>query len=295
MNQTSTDLAILFADVSGSTRLYETLGDVEARAIVERCLAVVAAVSAEHDGQVIKTIGDEMMTTFATADHAARAARDIQNRIAALRTDARTPVSMHVGFHFGPVIANEGDVHGDAVNVAARMTDLAKGGQIITTSQTVSLLSVPLRAGTRDLDSLTIKGKQKDVGIYELLWQESVDELTALSPRRVARPQRVRLTHGTRMIELGESISIFALGRDAANDLVIADRLASRMHARIERRRDNFILVDHSSNGTYVRVDFEPEIMLRREEWRLRGHGFCSFGHPHEQDPTEVLEFQCFE
>ena len=295
MNQTSTDLAILFADVSGSTRLYETLGDAQARAIVERCLAVVADVCKAHDGQVIKTIGDEMMTTFASADHAARAARDIQNRIAAMRASTGTSVSMHVGFHFGPVIANDGDVHGDAVNVAARMTDIAKGGQIITTSQTVTLLSIPLRAGTRDLDSLTIKGKQKDVGIFELLWQETADDLTALSPRRVARPQRVRLMHGTRMIELGETTAIFALGRDATNDVVIADRLASRMHARIERRRDNFILVDHSSNGTYVRVDSEPEIMLRREEWRLRGHGFCSFGHPHEQDPTEVLEFQCFE
>ena len=295
MNQTSTDLAILFADVSGSTRLYETLGDAEARAIVERCLAVVADVCKAHDGQVIKTIGDEMMTTFASADHAARAARDIQNRIAAMRASTGTAVSMHVGFHFGPVIANDGDVHGDAVNVAARMTDIAKGGQIITTSQTVTLLSIPLRAGTRDLDLLTIKGKQKDVGIFELLWQETADDLTALSPRRVARPQRVRLMHGTRMIELGETTAIFALGRDATNDVVIADRLASRMHARIERRRDNFILVDHSSNGTYVRVDSEPEIMLRREEWRLRGHGFCSFGHPHEQDPTEVLEFQCFE
>ena len=295
MNQTSTDLAILFADVSGSTRLYETLGDAQARAIVERCLAVVADVCKAHDGQVIKTIGDEMMTTFASADHAARAARDIQNRIAAMRASTGTAVSMHVGFHFGPVIANDGDVHGDAVNVAARMTDIAKGGQIITTSQTVTLLSIPLRAGTRDLDLLTIKGKQKDVGIFELLWQETADDLTALSPRRVARPQRVRLMHGTRMIELGETTAIFALGRDATNDVVIADRLASRMHARIERRRDNFILVDHSSNGTYVRVDSEPEIMLRREEWRLRGHGFCSFGHPHEQDPTEVLEFQCFE
>ncbi len=295
MNQTPVNLAILFADVSGSTRLYETLGDAQARTIVERCLSVVADVCRDHEGQVIKTIGDEMMTTFVSADHAARAACDIQNRIAAMRTGTGTSVSMHVGFHFGPVIAHDGDVHGDAVNVAARMTELAKGGQIITTSQTVTLLSIPLRAGTRDLDLLTIKGKQKDVGIFELLWQETADDLTALSPRRVVRPKRVRLMHGTRMIELGDSTAIFALGRDATNDVVIADRLASRMHARIERRRDNFILVDHSSNGTYVRVDSEPEIMLRREEWRLRGHGFCSFGHPHEQDPTEVLEFQCFE
>jgi len=295
MSQAPINLAILFADVSGSTRLYETLGDAQARAIVERCLDVVAAVCKEQGGSVIKTIGDEMMTTYPHADNAARAARDIQLKIAEMATESGNPVSMHVGFHFGPVIANDGDVYGDAVNVAARMTEIAKAGQIITTSQTVSELSIPLRAGTRDLDWLTIKGKQKDVGIYELLWQESVDELTALSPRRVARPQRVRLVHGARMIELGVSTSLFALGRDATNDVVIADRMASRMHARIERRRDNFILVDHSSNGTYVRVDGEPEIMLRREEWRLRGHGYCSFGHPHDQDPTEVLEFQCFE
>lgn len=295
MSPTNANLAILFADVSGSTRLYETLGDAEARTIVERCLAIVADVCKEQGGQVIKTIGDEMMTTYTSADHAACAARDVQTRIAALRTDRGTPVSMHLGFHYGPVIANAGDVYGDAVNIAARMTELASGGQIITTAQTVAELSVPLRAGTRDLDSLTIKGKQKDVGIYELLWQETADELTALSPRRVARPQRVRLVHGKQMIELGESTAIFALGRDAANDLVIADRMASRMHARIERRRDNFILVDHSSNGTYVRVDGEAEMMLRREEWRLRGHGYCSFGHPYEQDPAEVLEFQCFE
>ena len=295
MKQDPDNLAILFADVSGSTRLYETLGDAEARTIVERCLAIVSEVCSEQGGRVIKTIGDEMMTTFPSADHAARAAREIQLRIAGQRTGAGTPVSMHVGFHFGPVIASDDDVHGDAVNVAARMTDIAKGGQIITTSQTVALLSIPLRAGTRDLDSLTIKGKQKDVGIFELLWQESVDELTALSPRRVARPQRVRLQHGTRLIELGESTAIFALGRDSTNDVVIHDRMASRMHARIERRRDNFILVDHSSNGTYVRVDDEPEMMLRREEWRLRGHGYCSFGHPYEQDRSEVLEFQCYE
>jgi adenylate cyclase len=293
--ETSSNLAILFADVSGSTRLYETLGDTQARTIVERCLAVVAEVCKEHGGRVIKTIGDEMMTTYVSADHAARAARDVQIRIAALRAGLGTPVSMHVGFHFGPVIANEGDVYGDAVNVAARMTDLAQSGQIITTSQTVAALSVPLRAGTRDLDSMMVRGKQKELGIFELLWQDTADELTALAPRRLARPQRVQLIHGTRVIELTEATAIFALGRDPTNDVVIVDRMASRMHARIERRRDNLILVDHSSNGTYVRVDEEPEIMLRREEWRLRGHGYCSFGHPHDQDPTEVLEFQCFE
>src|SRR4029453_7932703 len=129
MTPTNANPAILFADVSGSTRLYETLGDAAARSIVERCLAIVADVCKEQGGQVIKTIGDEMMTTYTSADHAARAARDVQTRIAALRTDRGTPVSMHLGFHYGPVIANAGDVYGDAVNIAAPRAQLASGGQ----------------------------------------------------------------------------------------------------------------------------------------------------------------------
>jgi predicted component of type VI protein secretion system len=65
------------------------------------------------------------------------------------------------------------------------------------------------------------------------------------------------------------------------------------MHARIERRRDKFVLIDQSSNGTYVRIDGEPEIQLRREEMILRGRGRVSFGHAHINEADEVLTFSC--
>jgi len=86
---------------------------------------------------------------------------------------------------------------------------------------------------------------------------------------------------------------VLTLGRDQQNDVMIADRKASRLHARIERRRDKFVLVDHSSNGTYVTVEGEPELTLRREELVLRGRGRVSFGHAHQDDPTEFLDFTC--
>jgi len=291
----ASSLAVLFADVTGSTKLYETLGDAQELATVDRCLAIVAQVTADFGGRVVKTIGDEMMTTFPGADAAARAARDIQARIAELRTPNGVPLSMHVGFHYGPVIEDGNDVFGDSVNVAKRMAELAAGGQIITTADTTEELSSHLRAKTRDLDSLNIKGRQKDVGIYELLWRESVEDMTALSPRLVVRTQRVRITHGDRVMELSEAIHTRTLGRDSGNDIVLADRKASRMHARFERRRDKFVLVDHSSNGTYVTVEGEPEILLRREEWMMRGRGRCSFGHPYDDDPGEILEFDCMD
>jgi predicted component of type VI protein secretion system len=86
-----------------------------------------------------------------------------------------------------------------------------------------------------------------------------------------------------------------SIGRDLANDVVLGDRKASRMHARIERRRDKFVLIDHSSNGTYVTVDSESEIALRREELVLRNRGRISFGHAYQDDPTEILSFSCLD
>jgi predicted component of type VI protein secretion system len=65
------------------------------------------------------------------------------------------------------------------------------------------------------------------------------------------------------------------------------------MHARIERRRDKFVLIDHSSNGTYVTVAGEPEMVLRREEAVLRNRGQMSFGHAYQDDTAEVLAFSC--
>jgi hypothetical protein len=55
------------------------------------------------------------------------------------------------------------------------------------------------------------------------------------------------------------------------------------------------VLIDHSSNGTYVTVEGEAEMALRREELVLRGRGRVSFGHAYEDDPTEVLAFSCLD
>ena len=285
------NLAILFADVAGSTRLYETMGDAEALATIGRCLALIQSVCEGHGGRLIKTIGDEAMVMFTEADQAAEAAAEMQARISERPLSDRVRIAIRVGFNFGPAIEVENDVFGDSVNVAARMVGLAKGEQVILSEQTVAALTPSLRSRVRQIDSLTVKGKHDDIAIYELLWQDSEAELTALTTRPRALPAHIRLRHGTREIELDEARPSCALGRDQQNDVVIADRMASRMHARIERRRDKFVLVDQSSNGTYVTIEGEPEIQLRREELILRGHGQISFGHARDGDAGETLDF----
>jgi len=287
MTEDTRNLAILFADVAGSTRIYETLGDADALALIGRCLAVIRSACEGHGGRIVKTIGDELMAAFPAADQAAEAAAEMQVRIDTLDADERVRVAIRVGFNYGPAIEVENDVFGDSVNVAARMVALAKGEQVILSAQTASALALSLRNRVRQIDSLTVKGKHDDIGICELLWQDSEAELTAMATRPRALPAHIRLRHGTAELELDEERPSCTFGRDPQNDIVIADRLASRMHARIERRRDKFVLVDQSSNGTYVTIEGEPEVQLRREELILRGRGRITFGH----GPGESIEF----
>jgi len=295
MSPTSSNLVVMFADISASTRLYDTLGNEEAQATIDRVLGIVRRICETGNGRVVKTIGDEVMASFPDAEAAALAAIEIEQNVSKQRTSRGTSIAIHIGMESGPAIEDAGDVFGDCVNVAARLTDLAKGGQIFTSARTAGELSPAMKKRTRDQDAHTLRGKEEDVGVVELTWQESEDEMTMMSPRQVLAPASVKLTHGARDIVLGATHSVLTLGRDQQNDVMIADRKASRLHARIERRRDKFVLVDHSSNGTYVTVEGESELALRREELVLRGRGRVSFGHAFQDDPTEFLAFSCID
>jgi adenylate cyclase len=283
--------AILFADIAGSTKLYETLGDAEALATIAHALDVIRQVCEEHGGRIVKTIGDEAMAIFPNAANAAYAAINIQTQVSAMKTSRGTPLAIHAGFHYGPVIDDSKDVFGDSVNLAARLTSLAKSGQTLLSADTLNILSPSLRSRTRAQDTHTVRGKQNDVAVFELIWQESREELTAMAPRAELRAAMLKLRHGSKEVDLGPTVNLYTFGRDAQSDMVIGDRMASRQHARIERRRDKFVLIDHSTNGTYCTVHGEREIELRREEFTLRGRGRISFGHAYAEDPAETVEF----
>ncbi len=287
------NLCVLFADVSGSTRLYDKLGDSEALAAIGRCLERMERAVLINKGRVIKTIGDEIMAVFDSAEAGMLAASDMQQRIDDMPLLAGAKLAIRVGFHFGPAIDENNDVFGDTVNVAARMAGLAKAGQIVTTDACVKLLPPLLQESTRDIDALTVKGKDIDIRVHEVIWQENA-ELTMMAGKPTAESAReasVKLRHGGTEILLNAQRPSVSLGRDAGCDIPISDPSASRNHGKIERRRDKFVLVDISSNGTFVTMDGEPELTLKREETILRGHGRIVFGHAWRSDADDVVEF----
>ena len=294
MSEQLSEAAILFADVSGSTKLYELAGDAVAHAAIEKCVNLMRDKTVGAKGRVIKTIGDEVMSCFATADEAADAAIEMQLAIAQLPPVGNTQIGIRVGFNHGPVVEREGDVFGDAVNLAARLAGVATKGQIITARDTVMLMSPMLKAATRAITTIQVKGKAQEIQVYELIWQQSEDMTTLASHKSVYTPKNAKLrlvVQGNELVLSSERPSV-ALGRDQSADLVIRERMASRAHGKIERRLDKFILTDHSANGTFITIEGDKEIVLRREEFTLRGHGWIAFGQS-RTTATDVVEFFC--
>lgn len=292
--QTS-DLAIMFADISGSTRLYEVLGDAVARARVARCVEMLCHVAAEHGGGTLKTIGDGIMCTFATADAAVAAACAMQTRADDEATEL-TPsgplaLAIRVGLHVGPAIVEDGDAFGDAVNVAARMGALAKPGQIITTRDTVDQLSPELRQQTRFIDHAPVRGKRLTMDIHEILWQpEDVTMMSIPLARPTPDVSCLALRYRDTKLLMDAERPVVVLGRSTTSDLPVEESLASRLHVRIERRRGKYYLTDLSTNGTHVR-SAGTQAFLRREEMLLADCGEISLGRPFGEAPGEYVHF----
>jgi len=297
MNTRQTEsLAILFADVAGSTRLYERRGNAIAQHIIGVCLGFLRDVVCRSHGVVIKEIGDEVMCTFPLADDAAFAAEEMQRTVlqaSAFGKFENEQVRIRVGFHFGPVVCEEKDVFGDAVNVAARVVAQAKAQQILTTRDTMERLAEARRANARLIDKLIVKGKSEEMELHELLWD--IENLTVMQggPMTEGGCMTARVTLLDKELFLDARHPILRLGRGEENDFVLADTLASRLHARLELRKGKVILVDQSLNGTYVRIEDEPEIHIRRDEQVLRSRGVISLGRPTPGPEEFRIMFTC--
>ena len=278
------EVAILFADVVGSTQLYEQLGDAKAREMVGRCLDIMREATEANKGTVIKTMGDEVMSTFPTPDDAMNAAKRMQERIS---TDSELAhdnghVAIRIGCHFGPVVQEQRDIFGSAVHTANRMTSQAKAKQIITTLATVERLSPEWQSTARQIDIATVRGKADEVVLFEVLWQP--EEATSMLPAvglgrsKSARPKRLSLRYQGREVTVGEGRKSATLGRAEDNDVVVKGNLISRLHARVEASRDKFTLVDESTNGTFVQTNTGEEIFVRRDSTQLTGEGVIGLG-----------------
>ena len=288
---------ILFADVSGSTRLFETKGDQEARRLIAAVLGALTVVCQQHGGRVIKTIGDEIMCTFPGALNGVLAACDMQRRMGRDIDFVRDSLAVRIGLHHGDALEEaDGDVYGDAVNTAARMASLAKREQVVTTAATYSLTGKVPEA--RSLGRARVSGKLLPIEIVDLVWQEDTSGMTMVQTaiRAVPGPDvpvaRLRLRHRANQVELDANSQPFMMGREAANHLTIEADWVSRTHAMIEYKRGHFMIADRSTNGTFVRIGEDDEIKVHRDELHLRKTGTISLGQSFGVNTGDVIHFE---
>jgi class 3 adenylate cyclase len=287
-------VTVLFADVSGSTKLYESEGDKAAMEAIARCVDQLRQTVESSGGRVVKTFGDEVMAVFPTPDAAAYAASSMQYAIDALPLVGSTKLGVRIGFHCGPVIQNDNDIFGDTVNLAARLVEQAGRSQIIMSRETSDRLGPVFRSFKRPLYAIHVKGKAEEVELCELIWRHADDVTMSIASRTNAKPEPLvlRLKYRDREIIRRRDNDSITMGRAPECTLVIASNRASRTHCTIERRQDKFVLSDQSTNGTYVTAEAGTEILLRREEFRLGEHGWIAFGQP-RAEAEEVVEYFC--
>ena len=291
-----TTMAILFADVCGSTRIFETYGDEKARKIVAYTLAQLTQVVARHNGELVKTIGDEIMCKFPDTPRAYEAASEMQKRIKEHKQLSRSKMAIKVGFHWGDVLLERNDVFGDAVNVAARMVGLAKPAQIICSEATILQLPAVHARHVRSLGKVKVRGKRREMEIFEVIWQEDTSDVTMLykvrPEQRKTSSAKLILHHHGNKIEIEEHAPGFSLGRDKQNDLSVETDLASRVHASIEYRQGKFVLTDRSTNGTYIWMENGEKFYVHREDIHLYSRGIISLGRDIVTNDPELIYYK---
>ena len=287
-------VAVLIADVCGSTPLYESSGSLKALDLIADCLDNISRVVETQGGAVLRSKGDDVLCTFPDAGSAVRAATHMMDG------QAGSPLEIHVGINYGPVVHDRGGIFGDVVNIAGRMQSLAKPGEIITTEAVYEQLSVEERHQIRLLDSQTVKGKSKPMNIYAVFKDDTqVTYYVGDDGKHTVHPNvvydatgpkvNVTLEFGDRRIVRTDGGPAFHIGRAESCDLIIDEPCVSREHAVLAVRRGKVLLTDMSSTGTWVAEAEGDPVLLRRDVMQIASDGVISLGlRPKKNGPTLI-------
>jgi adenylate cyclase len=286
------ETAVIFAELVGASEALGRADDAQAHAAVGEALANLEQIAASSGARVLKRIGARLLIVTADPDGAARTAVALQ--AAAHNFSGEHNFGLGIGFHFGPVIQDEADVFGDTVNTAARLVEKAARGQILLDAETADGVASLYRRSIRRLYQVQLKGLKEEISLCEIVWR--ADEPATFYPFDAAAPQpgrvKLKLKYRAEKLTLRRNSEALTIGRDPACGIVVDGEHASRQHCIIARRNDKFVLADKSTNGTFVTVEGEEEVMLQRDEITLRKQGWISFGRPRGAG-GEVVEFFC--
>jgi class 3 adenylate cyclase len=295
MAKATVNVSILFADIAGSSKLYERFGNDGAQRIIVDVLDALAEIACQHNGEALRTIGDEVMCAFGQADDAVVAAvamHQIANSHQLKNNVESRGIGLYIRIDTGICIRDGLELFGEPVNSAANIKSLAKPNQTLLSERTRNELSVEIKSATRFIGNLPIKGKVGTFDIFEHVWEDV--EITAISwPLYQVEDKSIALdiVNGAIAKTVDEMRPILTIGRLSENDLVLNYPHISRMHAKIEYRLGRFIFADFSINGTYVHILGRGNIFVKHDELPLDGKGLICPGRKVSFRSSDAIHF----
>jgi len=164
-------VTILFTDMEGSTTLTQRLGDAAAQEVLRTHNRIVREALKAHSGSETKHTGDGIMASFASASHALECAVAIQRAFAAHNESTAEPIRVRIGLNAGEPVAEDEDLFGTAVQLAARICAHAEPGQILA-SNVVRELAAGKRFLFSDRGDVALRGFEDPVRLFEVPWRD---------------------------------------------------------------------------------------------------------------------------
>jgi adenylate cyclase len=290
---------VVFADLVGSTGLFEQLGNARATTLVKGLTDKLGTSVMRFNGHVVKVLGDGVFAIFDDPMDAVSCACAMQDTVADTRYHGGA-LALQVGVSSGEVEERDGDCYGDAVNSAARLADLAGGKQILTTAAVVD--GLPTAFGNRlvSLDRIQLRGKAEATHVYRVQWESGVtQQLTAPASFSDMTGEEVRgrveIGWLDQAATIGPQDTPYLIGRTAEARFVVADQRVSRVHAQVDCRAGKFFITDVSSNGTWVRfAESGAVITLKRDESMLVGSGDIALGVGFDDFMAPTVTFRVY-
>lgn len=288
-------LSVLCASVSGAGPELGGMAGSEAEHAFGRFSKRIRNVVVSFGGTVVERADAKVMAYFPESEDALQSAIEIQRRVVALPPFSGMPLTVGVGVCGGHASAEKRFFPEAGGNAATSLSDLAAPRQV--------LFSMPRRASplpwmplvAHGLPDLALASGQRRLGVFSVDWQKFDPFSLRLMISRGAGEGLMYLRFKALDMVLDLHRPLLTIGRHADSDFRLGDPRASRIHARIERRGSRFVLVDRSSNGTFVTLDGEPEHFIRNHEMPLRGRGVLSFGGPAANAGAECVTFEIAE
>jgi len=308
-------LCVFIAEIVGGDRLATRLGEEETARAVERCLNRIDLAVGSTGGDTVARDRSAVIATFEKCDDAIMAACEAMDRVRKLPPLSGTLIQVRIAIHYGEVENGMGK----GVNGARLILQACNVDQSLASAPVIDELNPAVKrfvsaeavndniedtlpwpvfiVGTQNTSTASLNPA---LSLRPRPRPEPSSPLTSLKPSPAvqspaAQPSpslRMQLKHQQDTLIVDGKRPVILLGRELGNDIVIIDPRASRQHARIERRREGFMLIDESTNGCFVTLNGQEEQCLKGSTLPLAGSGRFGCGFSSQEIESDIVFFE---